>query len=148
MNHPATPEIRAGGRDVKRLTRRLALTAGWALALAVFFRWWDVKLHFPGWLLWTTVFAALYAATALALPAPAPAPVRGRRVPWRPLALWAGLVLLAFALQAAIPAVTVRHRALPTALLLDVVDVVLALWIAGRGLALLWEPPLRWAVVG
>ena len=144
MTHPASPEIRSGGRAVKRLPRRLALTAGWALALAVFFRWWDVKLHFAGWLFWTTVFAALYVGTALALPAGE----RGRRRLWRPVALWAGLVLLAFGLQAAFPAVTVRHRALPTALVLDLVDVVLALWIAGRGLALLWEPPLRWAVVG
>jgi len=144
MSHPASPEIRVGGRNVKRLARRLALTAAWALALAVFFRWWDVKLHFPGWLFWTTVFGVLYAGTALALPASE----RGRGGPWRSLALWAGLILLGLALQATIPLVTVRHRALPTALALDVVDVVLALWIAGRGLALLWEPPLRWAVIG
>jgi hypothetical protein len=144
VSHPASPEIRAGGRHVKRLLRRLALTTGWALALAVFFRWWDVKLRFPGWLFWTTVFATLYAATALVFRVGAP----GRRPLWRGLAVWAGLVLLGFVLQAAIPLVTVRHRALPTALVLDVVDVVLALWIAGRGLALLWEPPLRWAVIG
>ncbi|MGH8621831.1 MAG: hypothetical protein ACRET3_06810, partial [Burkholderiales bacterium] len=144
MNQSASPEIRVDGRDVKRLAWRLALTSLWALALAVFFRWWEIKLRFPGWLFWTTVFTALYAATALALPRSD----QGRRMPWRPVALWSGLVLLALGLQAAVPAVTVRHRALPTALVLDVVDVVVALWIAGRGLALLWEPPLRWAVVG
>ena len=46
---------------------RLVLTTTWALALAAFFRYWEITLRLGGVLFWTILFLALYVASAATL---------------------------------------------------------------------------------
>lgn len=124
---------------------RVALTALWILALGLCFQWWDVKLRFPRLLVWTCAFLVLYIVTVLVLQGRAFR--ERRREVWVPAGVWAALVLLAFAASAVFPHVRTHGGSIPSAMFLEFLDVVFAIWIVVRGIALMWDAGMRWVVL-
>ena len=122
-------------------TRSITLTLFWFLWLGLWFRWWDLTLKIPGFLLWTLVFIPLFLGTAFLLYGPA---IRERRREvWKPTVLWLAFIVVALIASAILPAVHIRGQAVSTVVFSGVLDLVLPLWIFVRTISLLWKPLVR-----
>src|SRR6266849_2671370 len=113
------------------MARRLLLTIGWAVALAVMIRHWEIGSRFPGLTLWSVLFLAAYALSLVA--ARGVAALRDRSERSRAFA-WIALMVAALVGQALLPTVTIRGVIVHTVAFVKVTDTVVPLWILGRAL--------------
>lgn len=127
---------------LRSLALRLAVTAGWFAAFSAFLRFWERTLEAEAFLLWTSVFTALYLLSRLVLEGNALS--SPRHPAWLQCAVWLGVVILAVPAYYGMPDIRISGRQISRILFTGALDVVLPLWIAIRGLATTWSGAARW----
>ncbi|GBD32632.1 MAG: hypothetical protein KatS3mg081_2578 [Gemmatimonadales bacterium] len=135
MTKPAAP-----------LALRLGITACWFAGITAFLRFWEVTLETEAFLLWTTIFTALYLGSRAALEGRAL--FSSRHPAWMQCGIWLGIVALAVPAYFWLPDVRLYGRQVPRILLTGGLDVLVPIWIAVRALAVIWNGPARWAAIG
>lgn len=119
----------------KSWTYRLLPPLLWTLALSAFLGGWGVTLRFPGLLVWTLVWLVTYlVVAALRFGPSARGWARGVRVR---VVIAAALVAVTAIVYAVVPSIRLRGENVPTAILVDLLDVAAPVWIAAAGVPLL-----------
>lgn len=125
---------------------RAAVTLGWAIALAAFFRYWEITLRLQGLMFWTVSFVALYLATAGTIQGAA---LRTPTHPaWKAAAVWIGVAGIGLIAHQLVPTVRLRGVVVPTIALVGALDVGFPLWIFCRALVETWPGWIRWLALG
>lgn len=122
------------------MTRRLPLTLGWFVLLAVFFRWWDLTNRFPPLAVWSCVFLFAFALTLRI--SHGPEGLRQRAARWR-MGTWAALIAVALVANVLVPQVPIRDALVRTVVFVKLIDTVVPLWILARALIVIWTGPAR-----
>lgn len=131
--------------DARLWAHRLFPTAVWTLALAAFLSGWGLTQRFPALLLWTLVWLAVY-LTLAALQTSTDARVWNRGVRVRAM-MWGVAIALTAIAYVFLPGVRLRGELVPTAVVTDLLDVALPVWIAAAAVPLLTKSRLLQAIV-
>jgi hypothetical protein len=122
---------------------RPAITLAWLAGLLSFFRWWDLTYLVPALPGWALVFLAAYLVAASALQKS----LRLSRAElWRAVS-WLAIIALTSLGSLLVPSVQIGDAVVHTVVFVKVVDTVVPVWIAARGLVSLWAGLMRLAVL-
>ncbi len=125
---------------------RLGVTFGWAIALAGFFRYWEITLRLHGLLFWTVLFVVLYLATAVGIHGGA---LRSRTHPvWKAAGAWAALVVITLVAHQLVPTIRLAGLTVPSIVMVAALDVGFPLWILVRAVMETWPGRGRWFTLG
>jgi Zn-dependent M28 family amino/carboxypeptidase len=117
----------------------------WTLALSAFLGGWGLTLRFPGLLVWTLLWLAAYLMLAALQHGPSarawPRSVRVRAI------VAATLVVVTALGYALFPGVRIRGELVPTAILVDLLDLAAPVWIAAAAVPLLTQSAILRVVI-